>query len=199
MKNPKAIKFLAYLLLPLVLLWGITYEVRNHSRPMIEPIHPSANSSPLYDVHDKPTTVFLRAVEKENGRFINISATIRQSKSRYNQIKQTVLAYLQGPRTGGVQVPVPEGLTLNEFYLTPLGAAVLDLSTTQVKPGSFGFYEEALFIRGIMETLTRNFPEVKQVKILVDGQDAPTLGGHYALGTADVAMPVSAAANGPIN
>jgi spore germination protein GerM len=191
----RALKFLVGGAVLSVLLWGIPMEVRRHSRPSIEPIRSSGNTSPLYDVHDKPTTVFLRAVDKQNGRFFNIAATIRQSKSRYNQIKQAVMAFLQGPRTGPLQVPVPEGLVLNEFYLTPQGTGVLDLSTAQVKAGDFGFYEEVLFIRGIMESLNRNFPEVKQVKILVDGQDAPTLGGHYALGTADAAMPVTISGN----
>jgi hypothetical protein len=83
-------------------------------------------------------------------------------------------------------VPVPAGLVLNEFFFTPQGMAVVDLSTAQVVPGSFGFFEETLFIRCLIETLSQNFFEIKQVKVLVDGQEAPTLGGHYALGTADL-------------
>ena len=42
--------------------------------------------------------------------------------------------------------------------------------------------------------MAKNFFEVKQVKVLVDGQDAPTLGGHYALGTSDTSAPVTATA-----
>jgi hypothetical protein len=80
---------------------------------------------------------------------------------------------------------------LNEFYFTPLGTAAVDLSTAQMKPGSFGFYEESLFIKGMVEVLAKNFFEVKQVKVLVDGKDAPTLAGHYALGTSDTTAPVT--------
>jgi len=141
----------------------------------------------------------LKGVAASDGRPINLAATIRESKSRYNQMKQAVLAYLQGPRTGKIQVPVPEGMTLNEFYLTPQGMAVVDLSMAQVKPEQFGFYEEFLFVRGLIETLSGNFFEIQQVKVLVDGQDAPTLAGHYALSTSDVGNSVTVQTSGPVN
>jgi hypothetical protein len=169
---------------------GLMWAVKKHSGPKVE-MAPHSNNSPLFEANDKPMTIFLKAVEVENGRPYNVTATIRESKSRYNQMKQAVLAFLHGPRTGKFQVPVPEGMDLNEFYFTPLGTAVVDLSTAKVKPESFGFYEEAVFIRGIIEVMAKNFFEVKQVKVLVDGQDAPTLGGHYALGTSDTSAPVT--------
>ncbi len=180
----------------LALAGALFLASRLRQEPKPEP-GTGGNASPLYDPHDRPTTIFIKAVSMENGRLFNMKAVIRLSKSRTNQMKQAVLAYLQGPRTGKDQVPVPEGLALGEFYFTPQGAAVVDLSTAQMDASRVGFYEEALLIRGLIETLTSNFYEVKQVKVLVDGQDAPTLAGHYALGTSDVAAPVTA--NGPID
>lgn len=160
------------------------------SRHDIENRH-AVNLSPLYEPGDRPTTVFIKSVEAETGKVINVGATIRESKSRSNQMKQAVLAYLNGPRKGRNQVPVPEGMSLNEFYFTPTGAAVVDLSTSQVKKEKNGFYEEALFVRGLIDALTSNFFEVKQVKVLVDGQDQETILGHYALGTSEAGMPVT--------
>jgi hypothetical protein len=192
LKNPffqKLMGAAGILALVLAVLWG----ARKHSAPKIE-VTQHSNGSPLFEAHDKPVTIFLKAVEMENGRPYNITATIHQSKSRYNQMKQAVLAFLQGPRSGKFQVPVPEGMSLNEFYFTPSGTAVVDLFASQVKPENFGFYEEAIFIRGLIEVLGKNFFEVKQVKVLVDGQDAPILAGHYALGTSDMSAPVSATA-----
>ncbi len=165
-----------------------------HRPPQLEPLH-SQNQSPLYEVGDKPMTIYTKGMALENGKMINFAATIRQSKSRVNQMKQAVLAYLNGPREGKIQVPVPEGTALNEFYFTPNGTAVADLSLAQVKKEKVGFYEEALFVRGLIDTLTGNFFEVKQVKILVDGQDQPTLFGHYALGTSEASMSVTESPN----
>lgn len=172
-------------------LWALRWT---HSGTPMEPAEVS-QSSPLFEPGDRPTTVFIKAVDVENGKMLNMAAVIRQSKDRVNQMKQAVLAYLQGTRQGKVQVPVPEGMGLNEFYFTPTGAAVVDLSTSKVKKEKVGFYEEALFVRGLIETLTGNFFEVKQVKILVEGQDQPTLLGHYALGTSEAALPVTESGN----
>lgn len=165
-----------------------------HGSPQLEPLH-SQNQSPLYEAGDKPMTIFAKGVAVQSGKIVNFAVTIHQSKSRVNQMKQAILAFLNGPRQGNIQVPVPEGSSLNEFYFTPGGAAVADLSLAQVKKEKVGFYEEALFVRGLIDTLTSNFFEVKQVKILVDGQDQPTLFGHYALGTSEASMSVTESSN----
>jgi len=177
----------------LALITGSLWTIRKISAPKIIPVRAAA-LSPLFEPRDKSMNILLKGVEVESGRIVTFNATIRESKSRFNQMKQAVLAYLQGPRTGAIRVAVPEGLALNEFYLTAQGTAVVDLSTSQMKGDSFGFYAEALFVKGMIEALTGNFFEVKQVKLLVNGQDATTLGGHYALGTSEAAAPVSAMA-----
>lgn len=178
--------------LVLLTAWAAAWGIRKWSAPKLETVR-AVSASPLFEPRDKPMTIFLKTVETETGHPQVTSAVIRQSKSRYNQMKQAVLAYLQGPRSGKAQVPVPEGMALNELYFTPQGAAVVDLSMAGVNPDKFGFYEESLFIRGIIEVLSRNFFEIKQVKVLVDGRDAPVLGGHYGLGTSESSAPVSAA------
>lgn len=199
MKNSSVIKLIGVVVI-LAAAGGALLKFRSRSAEVKLALAPKLNASSLYEPRDKPVTIFLKAVEMESGRPTNITAVIRQSKSRYNQMKQAVLAFLRGPRSGKFQVPVPEGMELNEFYFTPLGVAVVDLSVSQVKPGGFGFYEETAFIKGIIEVLSRNFFEVKQVKILVEGQDAPTLMGHYALGTNENNAPgLTAAASSPIN
>jgi hypothetical protein len=172
-------------------IWGLVWLLKVHgTEKKVELIH-STNNSPLYEAGDKPMRVYMKAVDMGDGRLFNLQTTIYQSKSRVNQMRQLLLAFLNGPRTGKDQVPVPEGLKLNEFYFTPDNTAVVDVSTSDIAPGQFGFYEEVLFVRGLIETLSQNFFEIKQVKILVDGQDAPTLAGHYALGTADLGAPVA--------
>ncbi len=178
------IKVTVVVVLFFLLVGGLWFVLR-HGGKKTELAHNTGNA-PLYEPGDKPSKVFVKAVEMDNGRLFNLQTTIYLSKSRVNQMRQLLLAFLNGPRTGKDQVPVPEGLKLNEFYFTPQGTAVVDVSTAQIDPGHFGFYEEVLFIRGLIESLSQNFYEIKQVKVLVDGQDAPTLAGHYALGTADL-------------
>ena len=169
-----------FLLAALAVYW-------NTLKPAVKSLETASRSSesPLYEAHDKAMNIFIKGLDRGSGWPYNTTTAIRQSKSRYNQMKQALLAYLGGARSEKLELPVPEGMALGQFYFTPTGEAVVDLSTTQVKKENFGFYEELLFLRGLIEVLSRNFFEIKQVKILVDGQDSQTLAGHYALGTND--------------
>ncbi len=176
-----------------LVLWGGWHWKKRISAASSEAPVPISAQAPLFDPHDKPMTVVLKGIDVSSGKVVGYKTVIRESKTRYNQMKQVVLAYLGGPREGKIQVPVPSGMGLNQFYLTAEGSAVIDLSLNGVKPESFGFYEEVLFVRGMIEALTGNFFEVKQVKLLADGQDALVLGGHYALGTSEANRPPSLA------
>jgi hypothetical protein len=151
----------------------------------------TAGEAPLFSPEDKPMKVNLKGLDIKTGKWMDFPVTIRQSKSRLNQMKQAVLAFVDQSS----RLDIPEGITVNEFYLTPQGGAVVDVSTAGLKAGSMGFYEELLFIRGLIETLSKNFSEVKQIKLLVDGLDASTLAGHYALGTSETAGAATSAVN----
>jgi hypothetical protein len=146
---------------------------------------------PLFAPEDKPLKINLKGLDLRTGKWADFPVTIRQSKSRLNQIKQAVLAFV----AQGNRLDIPAGLTVNEVYFTPQEGAVVDVSTANLTAGSMGFYEELLFIRGLIETLTKNFSEVRQIKLLVNGLDAPTLAGHYALGTTETATTASATTN----
>jgi hypothetical protein len=150
-----------------------------------------AGEAPLFSPEDKPMKVNLKGLDIKTGKWTDFPVTIRQSKSRLNQMKQAVLAFVD--QSG--RLDIPGGITVNEFYLTPQGGAVVDVSTDGLKAGSMGFYEELLFIRGLIETLSKNFSEVKQIKLLVNGLDAATLAGHYALGTSEPAGAATSTVN----
>jgi hypothetical protein len=184
------VKITIFVVLIFAAVLGLFWFLKSHGKIKKNDLAHSANSSPLFETGDKPMKVYIKSVEMDSGKLFNVQGTIYQSKSRINQMRQLLLVFFNGPRTGKDQVPVPEGLKLNDFYFTPQGAAVVDISTSQITPGKFGFYEEVLFIRALIETLSQNFYEIKQVKVLVDGKDAKTLAGHYALGSADLGGPV---------
>jgi hypothetical protein len=135
----------------------------------------------LFAPGDKPLTVLLKGVSEETGQVVTFPTVIRQSRSRLNQMKQVVRAVLGTRREGRVRVPGTPRMSLNGVFLAPDGTAVVDLS---VEPDpEFGFWEETLFVRGLVYALSNHFPEVKRVRLLMDGQESGTLAGHYALGS----------------
>ena len=56
----------------------------------------------------------------------------------------------------------------------------VDLDTVQFPGGSTG---EILTIYSIVDTLTLNFPEIKDVQILVEGRKKDTIAGHIDITT----------------
>ena len=62
------------------------------------------------------------------------------------------------------------------------GLAIVDLDGGFLKNFVGGSTGEEFLIGSVVDTLT-NFPEVKQVKFLVDGKEIETLSGHMDLST----------------
>jgi hypothetical protein len=87
---------------------------------------------------------------------------------------------------------VPRNLALPE---NPAGA--LSVVTRELVKSSGGSHEELMAVYSIVSTVTTNFPEVKRVRILVNGEPAETLAGHVSLRKALVPMPSLVAGRPP--
>lgn len=75
----------------------------------------------------------------------------------------------------------PKGAKLNSVTLSN-GTAYVDLDKGITKNFVGGSTGEELLINSVVDTLTE-FPEVKQVRFLLDGQEIETLAGHMDLST----------------
>lgn len=91
--------------------------------------------------------------------------------------RRIIEALIQGPRTELMQT-IPAGTDLRAFFLTPGGAAYVDLTeaVTENHPG--GSKLEMMTVYSIVNSLILNVPEIESVKILIAGQEAQTLAGH---------------------
>lgn len=174
---------LAIGILALSILVGMGFQLlrRPSARQTVSPTVGNSIEEELFAPGDKPITIQLRGVSETNGQVATWPAVIRASRSRVNQMKQAVRAFLEGPREGRIRAPSAARMRMNALYLTPDGTAVVDLTVTS--DPSFGFWEETLFVRGLVHALTNHFPEVRRVRLLMDGQESGTLAGHYALGS----------------
>jgi hypothetical protein len=87
--------------------------------------------------------------------------------------------------------PIAASKGVNEiFFMTlppepnqvvPGTVAVVDLSTSFVEAHPSGIEPETLTLLSIIGTLHANFPQISQVRFLVDGQQRDTLAGHADL------------------
>ena len=72
-------------------------------------------------------------------------------------------------------------LPLEANQVVPGTVAVVDLSASFVDAHPSGIEPETLTLLSIIGTLHANFPEISQVRFLVDGQQRDTLAGHADL------------------
>ena len=76
---------------------------------------------------------------------------------------------------------IPPEVELREVFLTSQGVVYVDLSEEFVQNHPGGSSAEELSIFGLSHTLIVNFPAVKMMKILIEGQEIQTLAGHMDL------------------
>jgi hypothetical protein len=85
------------------------------------------------------------------------------------------------------RAPAPEKATLPAeasllaFYIQPDGTAIADFSDEIVSGMPSGILSEQLAVQSIAQTLGANVSGIRQLKILVHGQEAETLAGHVDL------------------
>ena len=79
------------------------------------------------------------------------------------------------------QRPLPLETTLLAFYLLDDGTAVADFSDALSHQLPSGISTEQLALDAITRTLHAAVPQVRRLRILIDGQEAETLAGHVDL------------------
>jgi spore germination protein GerM len=95
--------------------------------------------------------------------------------------KNIVNALISGPTRKNLVRTLPEGVACRAFYLADKGTAYVDFSSDIREKHPGGSEAELLAIYSIVNSLVLNVDEVKKVKILVEGSEADTLGGHIDL------------------
>ncbi|MCR4419244.1 MAG: GerMN domain-containing protein [Clostridia bacterium] len=92
--------------------------------------------------------------------------------------RATLQELILGPDAQSDLLPtVPVGTVLRDINIKPDGLAIVDFSKELVANHQGGTMGEMLTVYSIVNTLTQ-FPTVKKVQILVDGQYQQTLAGH---------------------
>jgi hypothetical protein len=96
-----------------------------------------------------------------------------------DRIRKIVAALLAGPVSGGAARPFPEGVMLGGVQLAEDGTAYLDLRWDgHPDPPSSGSTEELQRVYSLVDSLSGNIPDVRQVVLLWNGVQRETFAGH---------------------
>lgn len=94
--------------------------------------------------------------------------------------KQVLNTLLAGPVDTELRTLPPDAVLL-AFYLLPNGTGVADFSEALATSIPSGIASEQLAVDSMTRTLEANVPQVKRLKILLQGQEVETLAGHVDL------------------
>ena len=89
---------------------------------------------------------------------------------------------VKGSANQSVPHSLPPDTVIRGAYLLPEGVAFVDLGGPTLTQGwGTGSHEELIAVYSIVETVVANFPQVRRVRLLINGEPAETLAGHVAL------------------
>lgn len=118
--------------------------------------------------------------EEAFGRLVPRSVQVPLASVPSLRAKQLLQAWLAASqeRPGSL---IPKDAHVREVFVASDGAAYADFSTEMSLHAISGIASESLIVYSIVNTLAANVSEIRQVKILINGQEAETLAGHIDL------------------
>lgn len=89
---------------------------------------------------------------------------------------------IKGSANRGVPKIFPADTVVRAAFLLPDGSAFIDLGGATLTAGwGTGSHEELMAVYSVVQTVATNFPDVKRVRILINGEPAETLAGHISI------------------
>jgi spore germination protein GerM len=119
----------------------------------------------------------------DDGTLSAVSVDLPLSNDPVLRAKQVLNTLLAGPVDTELRT-LPPDASLLAFYLLPDGTAIADFSEALATSTPSGIQSEQMAVDSIARTLEANVPKVRQVKILIHGQEMETLAGHLDLSQA---------------
>jgi spore germination protein GerM len=122
--------------------------------------------------------VTLFFADREKVALIDETREVAIGREFTEEVKQIIVALLDGPSYSGVSAVPPGTAILDVFYDPESSMLYLDFSSHLVAGHPGGSSAEYFTIAAIMRTVSENFPEVRAVQFLVEGLQMGTVGGH---------------------
>ena len=141
-----------------------------------------APPQPLYAPTDPPLAVKVFFPETSGDVLLTTEdQTIFKSTELANRARQILQKLQEGPHSETLSPALPKDTKVDDLFISGQGTAFIDFSNAISTNHPGGVLNEMATIYSIVDSLTYNLPEIKQVKILVGGVEKETLAGHCLL------------------
>ena len=162
---------------------GVTLLLIERSKQVVIPVAPpllptAANPS---DAPPEPQDVNLFLLDANTFTLVPIKIERRLHRELTPRLSQVVKALLE-ETPPNFRNTIPRGTELNEVYIDSQQTAYLDFSSHLTDGHIGGTTAEFLTVTAILKTVFDAFPDdIKQVQILIDGEEVKTIAGHLNL------------------
>jgi hypothetical protein len=158
---------------------GVLFWSRFERSPAAVPaatVQPTAAEEPVRPDEPMPLTLFVPV----NAMLEPVSSGIRRQPELQLEAREAAEAVLSSERAASAAVL--KDLKLRALYSDGAGTVFVDLSSGSGQGETRGSaWDELLAVYSLVDTLTQNFPDVRQVRFLIEGREAVTLAGHVDL------------------
>ena len=101
----------------------------------------------------------------------------KEQINTHQQIRHVLLELIKGPHTD-LAPTIPPDTRLRSIYIDKDKVGYVDFSSEIVLNHSGGSWAEVVTVYSIVNTIMKNFSEIKKVKLLINGEEIETLKGH---------------------
>ena len=134
----------------------------------------------------KKSAAHLYFADRDYYYLMSEQRVVSHSGNSVDFARAIVEALIKGPQKSLVRT-IPANAKLRAIYIAPAGVCYVDLSSDVGNDHPGGCNSELLTIYSVVNSLILNVPEIKRVKLLIDGKEVQTLAGHI-----DLAFPLEA-------
>jgi hypothetical protein len=145
-----------------------------------EAVRSRLNAAALESPSNPPQSVTLYFASDDRRQLLEEKRPMALAAGDPDRIRQVLLALIEGSHFGHNRM-LPPSTEVRAVFLATDGTAYIDLSSGVLSDFTPGIGSETLAVYSIANSLAANVSAVKQVKILIQGQEVETLDGHAAL------------------
>lgn len=150
---------------------GRREKIKHTTRPTV------SGGNQIQEVRTKKVTLFFLS---ESDNLLHPEESEIKAGSLNEEARAVVEELIKGPKSDLLGT-LPENTRVRQVFVTQDGTALVDLSRQILEASYFGSSGEMAVVYSIVNSLTFNFRNIKRVRLLVEGNERETLGGHIDL------------------
>lgn len=141
---------------------------------------PKTGTAPSQEIQRIDLPFSAKIYYPSGGRLIMEERVLQRQRSITETAEEIIDAFLKGP-SGGGRSDMPQGVRLLGAYSGSDGILYVDLSDELRRNFHGDALNEFLIIKGIYDTIASNVQGINDVKIIIEGRETESIGGHISI------------------